>query len=420
MLFGRRLWKETRIPLFQQAVDTRGASHHLRERAARVSFGNRWVEHSVLELFQEDLARFHVLLGAPVSEDSLATLRQGGLPDLHALRVHSGTVYRWNRPCFGCLEGKAHLRIENRVLPSGPTVLDEIANAAFFIGLMSGGPAALPDVSAKMAFSAAEANFLAAAQAGLDARFTWLDGRSVSARELIRHELLPIAIDGLRDAGIVAADIDRYLGVIAMRIESRQTGSQWLLDSLATMHEAESKDEAIGALAAATVARQWEGKPVHEWSPAKIEEGRTARSEDLRIEEFMTTDLFTVRAQEPIDLVVSLMDWKHIRHVPVEDEGGRLVGVVSWFEIVHHYARRDAAERDEAIPVSAIMQKNPVTVPPQTSVLDAVALMRREKLACLLVVKDESLVGIVSERDFLNVTAQLLRASAQSETPGHG
>lgn len=416
MLFGRRLWKETRIPLFQQAVDTRGASHYMRERSARVSFGNRWVERSVLELFQEDLARFHVLLGASVEEDSLAALKEGKLPGLRALRVHSGTVYRWNRPCFGCLDGKAHLRIENRVLPSGPTVLDEVSNAALFIGLMSGGLAGLGDVSKKMAFSDAEANFLAAAQAGLDARFTWLEGRAVAARDLIRQELLPIATQGLRDAGVATGDIDRYLGVIAARVESRQTGSQWLLDSLALMQGAETKDEAIGALAAATIARQWEGKPVHEWPPAKVEEGRTAMSKGLRVEEFMTTDLFTVRAQEPIDLVVNLMDWKHIRHVPVEDERGRLVGVVSWFEIVHHYARRDMADRTEAVAVSSVMRQNPVTVPPETSVLDAIALMRREKLACLLVVKDDSLIGIVSERDFLNITAQLLRAPSDSET----
>jgi len=407
LLFGRRLWRETRIPLFQQAVDTRGATHHVREGSPRVSFGNRWVEHSVLELFQEDLARFHVLLGGSLGEDSLVTLRLGKVPDLEALRIHNGTVYRWNRPCFGCLGGKAHLRIENRVLPSGPTVLDEIANAAFFAGLMSGGRAALPDISRRLAFSDAEPNFLAAAQAGLDARLTWIGGIVVTARDLIRQELLPLAREGLQAAGIVAADIDRYLGVVAERVESGLTGSQWLLNSLASMQGSDTKDAIAGALVAGTVARQWEGRPVHEWTPAKLEEGRTGRSRDLRIEEFMTTDLFTVRPQEPIDLVVNLMDWKHIRHVPVEDERGRLVGVVSWFEVVHHLARGDAQGRTE-VAVSTVMKENPVVVPPETPVLDAIALMRRERLAHLLVVKDSSLVGIVTERDILNITALLL------------
>ncbi|MBV8359343.1 MAG: CBS domain-containing protein [Deltaproteobacteria bacterium] len=414
LLFGRRLWRETRIPLFQQAVDTRGASHHVRERSPRVSFGNRWVEHSVLELFRDDLARFHVLLGAPMEEDSMRTLREGKLPDLQALRVHNGTVYRWNRGCFGFAGGKAHLRIENRVLPSGPTVLDEISNAAFFIGLMSAGPAALPDVSERMAFSDAEGNFLAAAQAGLEARFVWLDGKLWCARDLIDQELLPMARDGLRKAGIVAADINRYLEVVARRVESGQTGSRWLLHSLAGMQGADTRDAIVGALTAATVKRQWEGKPVHEWAPAKVEEGRTADLKGLRIEEFMTTDLFTVRPEEPIDLVVNLMDWKHIRHVPVENHSGRVIGVVSWFDIIHHYARATDLVRD-SLPVTAVMQEKPAAVPPETPVFDAIALMRRDKLASLLVVKDDILVGIVTERDILNITAHLLERHPELE-----
>jgi CBS domain-containing protein/gamma-glutamyl:cysteine ligase YbdK (ATP-grasp superfamily) len=413
LLFGRRLWKETRIPLFQQAVDTRSASHHLRERSPRVSFGQRWVQHSAVELFQEDLARFRVLLGAQLHEDSLAALQQGLVPTLQALRIHNGTVYRWNRACFGFSDGKPHLRIENRVLPSGPTVFDEIANAAFLLGLLSGGPSIYTDISKTMAFHDAETNFLAAAQVGLDAQFTWVEGQVIPARELIRQELLPIARDGLRSAGIVPADIDRYLEIIAERVRSGQTGSQWILRSLSEMHGGETKDSLLSALTAATVKRQWGGKPVHEWPMARLEEGRARTPRDLRIEEFMTTDLFTVHPDEPIDLVVSLMDWKHIRHIPVEDEQGGLVGVISWFEIVRHYGRRNGQGQTEPLAVSGILQKNPKTVPPETSVLDAIALMQREKMDCLLVVKEGLLVGIVTERDILNIAACLMEQQAQ-------
>jgi CBS domain-containing protein len=150
----------------------------------------------------------------------------------------------------------------------------------------------------------------------------------------------------LQRAGIAAADIDRYLGVVTRRVESAKTGSQWLLHSLASMHGSDTKDAIVTALTAATVQRQFQGKPVHEWTPAKIEEGRTAAVKDLRIEEFMTTDLFTVHPEEPIALVVNLMDWKHIRHVPVEDDSGRVIGVVSWFDVVHHYARREDLGHD--------------------------------------------------------------------------
>ena len=228
-----------------------------------------------------------------------------------------------------------------------------------------------------------------------------------------------MAREGLRKAGIVAADIDRYLGVIARRVESGQTGSQWLLHSLAAMQGADTKDAIVGALAAATVQRQWEGKPMHEWTPAKVEEGRTAALKDLRIEEFMTTDLFTVRPQEPINLVVNLMDWKHIRHVPVEDDSGRVIGVVSWFDVVRYYARSAGLEHDSP-PVSAVMQEKPAKVPPETSVFDAIALMRRDKLASLLVVKDDSLVGIVTERDIFNITAHLLERHPELELTVRG
>lgn len=417
LLFGRRLWRETRIPLFQQAVDTRSASHHLRERSPRVSFGQQWVQQSVVELFKEDLARFRVLLGTAVQEDSLAALRQGLIPTLQALRTHNGTVYRWNRACFGFSDGKPHLRIENRVLPSGPTVLDEVANAAFLLGLLSGGPAVYGDITKKLAFHDAETNFLAAAQVGLDAQFTWLDGQSVLARDLIQQELLPIAQEGLRAAGITPTDITRYLEVISARVASRQTGAQWLLHSLAEMHHSETKDARLSALTAATVHRQWEGKPVHEWSVAHIKEGRTKTLHDLRIEEFMTTDLFTVHPDEPLALVVNLMDWKHIRHIPVEDEQGKLAGLVSWLEIVRHVGRGDGPQEQAPVAVEAVMRKTPVTVAPETSVLDAIALMRQERLDYLLVVKEDALVGIVTEHDILNITAHLLQ---QYPVSSHG
>lgn len=418
LLFGRRLWRETRIPLFQQAVDTRGASHHLRERSPRVSFGQQWVRHSVTELFKEDLARFRVLLGAPLQEDSLAMLSQGQLPTLQALRIHNGTVYRWNRACFGFSNGKPHLRIENRVLPSGPTILDEVANAAFLLGLLSGGPGIYGNISQKMAFHDAETNFLAAAQIGLDAQFTWIDGHSVSARELISQELLPIAREGLRKAEISTSDIDRYLDVIAARVSSGQTGAQWLLRSLADMRDSETKDSRLSALTAATVNRQWEGKPVHEWPLARIEEGRAKTLHDLRIEEFMTTDLFTVHPDEPLTLVINLMDWKHVRHIPIEDEQGQLAGLVSWLEVIRHYGHGNTQSANAPVAVAAVMQPTPFTVPPETSVLDAIAFIRKERLDYLLVEKDGHLVGIVTEHDILNITARLLEQ--QSPSSSHG
>ena len=139
VLFAKRLWDETRIALFQQSVDTRSATVHMRELAPRVRFGDGWVTSSVTDLFQEDVARFRVLLTSRVEEDPFEALEAGRVPRLEALQLHNSTVYRWNRPCYGVGGGKPHLRIECRVLPSGPTIVDEVANAAFWIGLVMGG-----------------------------------------------------------------------------------------------------------------------------------------------------------------------------------------------------------------------------------------------------------------------------------------
>jgi CBS domain-containing protein len=407
VLFGRRLWPETRIPLFLQAVDTRHATASLRERSPRVSFGSRWVERSAVELYQEDIARFPVLLQARVEEDSLAMLKRGEIPRLAALQVYNSTVYRWNRPCYGLTGGKPHLRIENRVLPSGPTVLDEVANSAFFFGLLHGMPAVYEDISSVMNFEHAQANFMAAAKEGLIAVFRWVGGRRVAAPNLILEELLPVARDGLTQANIRKGDIDRYLGVIEARVSTRRTGAQWILESLADMKSVR-RDSALATLTAAIVHRQWDSEtPVHEWPKAETKEGRTMKRDKLRIEESMTTDLFTIQPDETIDLVTNLMEWRHIRHVPVEDEEGRLAGLVSYFEVLRYLNKRSADDRDP-IAVRSIMDPNPLTATPETLLQEAISLMAQNKADCLLVVKDDRLVGIVTEHDILNLAADLL------------
>ncbi|MHC4610724.1 MAG: glutamate-cysteine ligase family protein, partial [Planctomycetota bacterium] len=190
LLFGKRLWRETRISLFQQAVDTRTSGHHVDTRQARVSFGDRWVDSSVLEIFRDDIARLRVLLSIEITEDPLEVLAEGKVPELYALRLHNSTVYRWNRPCYGVCDGKAHLRIENRVLPAGPTVIDSVANAAFWLGLVNGMAREYGDVTAVMDFDDAKANFLAAARPGLRSQLVWMDQQPTPVRELICQRLL--------------------------------------------------------------------------------------------------------------------------------------------------------------------------------------------------------------------------------------
>ncbi len=415
LLFGRRLWRETRIPLFEQSIDTRNASYHLRERSPRVSFGNRWVRQSALELFEEDISRFRVLLGARLDEDPFRMLEQGLAPQLDALRIYNGTVWRWNRPCYGVTDGKPHLRIEARAFPSGPTVVDEVANAAFFFGLMNGFLSEYRDITKDMEFDDAKSNFLAASHLGLGSQFAWTHGKVIPARELILNQLLPIAREGLSRADILKSDADRYLSVIEERVRSSQTGAQWLLTSMSEMRKERTKDEALTSLVAATVRNQWEGEPVHRWLPAQVADDEMAKLGYQRVEEFMTTDLFTVHEDEPLDLVANLMDWKRVRHIPVEDEGGKLVGLISCFEVLRQLQRSVSEADHKPVAVSSIMIKNPLTVTPEAETLEAIALLRRAQVDCLPVVKEGRLVGIVTERDFINVAARLLEQRSQSD-----
>ena len=329
LLFGHRLWQETRIALFKQSVDTRSADSHRRRTPPRVTFGDRWIEDSVLDIFREDLTRFRLLLSRELEENPISVLELGEIPRLKAMCLHNGTVYRWNRPCYGIYQGKPHLRIENRILPAGPSVIDEVANAAFWFGLIKAFADEFGDITKQLRFDDAKENFLAAARLGLNAQFRWFDRETVSARDLVCKELLPRAYAGLESLGVGSPDRDRYLGVLEERVSSGRTGSQWLLDSLADMKTKGSRSEQLAALTAATIARQKTGKPAHEWELATLDEATDRREHYRRVGSLMTTDLFTVNEDEVIDLVAAMMDWKKIRHIPVEDHQHRLVGLVT-------------------------------------------------------------------------------------------
>lgn len=408
LLFGKRLWRETRIALFQQSTDTRRPTAHVREQSPRVSFGRRWVEDSILEILREDVSRLRVLLSMEIDEDSETELEAGRVPRLRALTLYNSTVYRWNRPCYGISDGKPHLRIENRILPAGPTPEDEIANAAFWFGLMRGVAAEHGDISRAMSFETAEENFVAAARLGLQAQFTWPGRPSVPAAELILHDLLPLARAGLDELGIDSSDAGRYLGILEERVERHQTGSQWILDSLTHLGEDGNKAERLAALTLATIERQETTEPVARWRPACLAEAGGWRKHYSKVRHLMATELFTVHEDDLVDLVAALMDWEHIRHVPVEDDQHRLVGLVTHRTLLRLLSQGKVAP-GKPIPVSEIMHRELVTIPPDTPTLEAIALMQEHGIGCLPVVdEDDHLVGIITDRDFLDLSAQLL------------
>lgn len=412
VVLGHRLWHESRIALFQQSVDERSEVQQYRGRRPRVSFGNAWVKESVLEIFREDIARFRLVLTTELGEPSTSILDRGGVPELTALRLHNGTVYRWNRACYGVHNGRAHLRIENRALPAGPTMLDEVSNGAFFFGLMSAYAEEHKDITKVMRFEDAEANFFQAARLGLHAEFTWVNGRRVTAQDLILNELLPLAREGLKIQHVFGPDIDRYLGTIEERVKCKRTGAQWMFDSLGKLGEKSglTRDEQCRALVASIIDQQWTGKPIHAWDDASAGSSEDWRGSYRTVGQVMTRDVFTVHPEDLVDLAASLMSWKHVRHVPVEDMEGRLVGLVSHRTVLRLIAdgMLHANEQRESVAVRQIMKPSPITARADTTVLEAITQMRRHRVSCLPVVDDDSrLVGIVTERDFLDVAARL-------------
>lgn len=416
MLFGQRLWQETRVALFQHSTDARSRLQLARSQPTRVSFGDHWLEHSVISLFHDQILRFRPIMISQPDEDPFQVLARGETPALSSLRMHNGTVWRWNRACYGVTNGMAHLRIENRALPAGPTVIDEVANAAFFAGLMLALPQEYGDVAKRMRFDDAKSNFFRAARHGLDAQFIWIDGKRTAASSLVLEQLLPLARQGLDNAGIDSAETNKYLGIIEERVKSRRTGARWILKSLRAMHDVGSKDVQQQRLAAAMLACQKKGQPVHLWPLIAGSEQDDWDQGHRTVGQFMSTDLFTVQPDDLIDLAASVMDWRHIRHVPVEDEAGRLVGLVTHRGLLHLLISRIGEKGLGVITVREVMVPNPFTVSPSTPTLTAIDMMRQRRIGCLPVVEGDQLVGIVTSFDFLDASARLFKEHL-AETP---
>src|SRR2546423_340290 len=224
--YGKELWRETRIGLFEQATDTRPEELKAQGVRPRAWFGERRIT-SIFDLFEENARYFPALLPLCDDEDPLETLERGDVPRLSELRLHNGTIYRWNRPIYDVVRGQPHLRVENRVLPAGPTVVDTMANAAFYYGLLRMLVEAERPIWSQMSFSAAEENFHAGARDGIEARVYWTGIGEVHAAELVVRRLLPLADEGLSRWGVAADTRDRLLTLIERRCVTLRNGASW-------------------------------------------------------------------------------------------------------------------------------------------------------------------------------------------------
>jgi len=251
-LFGKELWDETRIPLFEQAVDVGGFNGAAFGPIRRVSFGSGYVRESLLELFEENLAHYPVLL---------AECMQTEPEQMAHLRLHNGTIWRWNRPLIGFDDdGRPHLRIEHRVIPSGPSLADGVANAAFYYGLVEALASAEAPPERGLEFDLARDNFYNAARYGLRAQLRWPDSeRRHGLASLVLERLLPMAEQGLTALGLEGRDIRHYLGLIEQRVATGRNGAQWQREFVAK----HGRD--WGQLMQAYYQQQDSRRPVHEW-----------------------------------------------------------------------------------------------------------------------------------------------------------
>jgi CBS domain-containing protein len=265
------------------------------------------------------------------------------------------------------------------------------------------------DITRELDFVDARDNFIKAAKFGIDTAFSWRNDVKVPATELILKDLLPIARAGLKLRKVNPEDIDKYLGIIEARASLHKTGARWILRTFTALKDQVTNDEAVTAVTAAIIKNQKLNKPVHTWKEASLSDLDNWQPSKLKVEEFMSTDLFTVQKEDLIELVAEIMDWRRIRYMPVENPKGELVGLISSRMLLRHFARHSKLESSlPATMVKDIMIEKPFTVGPDTTIMEAMYKMRQNKIGCLPVVKGKELVGIITEMDFLRITSRLM------------
>ncbi|MEQ9187200.1 MAG: CBS domain-containing protein [Cryomorphaceae bacterium] len=392
LLLGRELWSETRIALFQQSIDTRVTTFAVKDQIPRVNFGHQWEDGSVVDIFKNSIAKFKVIMSREIEHDALVDVENGLIPKLQALSLHNSTVYRWNRPCYGITDGKPHLRIENRYLPAGPTTMDEVANFAFWVGMMKGRPAAYDDMNKVMEFRDAKSNFIKASRTGKESVMRW-KGEQLSVRDLVIQQLIPIARKGLQSVGISADDISRYLGIIEHRANGK-TGAQWIIENYRTLRKNMKRDDALLALTKAIHTNQRSDMAVSKW--LSVDADVNTHDAAFTVEHVMSTDLFSVNENDSAELAINVMDWNEVHHIPVEDDQSRLVGILTSTHLNRFKLR--GGRVDDAL-VKDVMIRSVITAQIDTEIQEAIRIMKKHEIGSLPVVHENHLLGIVTIED---------------------
>ena len=394
ILLGKELWSETRIALFQQSIDLRNVSHISREQKPRVSFGNSWVKDSILELFTDDISRYPPLVFSKFEENSIESVKKGIMPKLKALNLHNGTLYKWNRLCYGVHENTAHLRIENRYIPSGPSVKDEIANALLWVGVMQGMPKKYQKIWKKMSFYDARGNFINAARTGINTYFNWFD-KGISAKKLLENILIPMAKEGLLKSKINESEINYYLGIIQKRIDTSTTGSKWIIRNKRKLREKVSKYESNVILTEHIYRNQISNKVISEWNSVDFYENKSDKKYN-KLYKIMSTSIFVVHENDLIKLALKIMEWKQINHIPVVNKRNKIVGVIEKKQL----DELDFSSKKVLNMVAKnIMNKDFDVAHPEMSYKKSKELIINTKNTCVAVITEDKLVGIFTKSD---------------------
>ncbi len=395
MLFGKRLWNETRIAVFQQATDTRIIGNYHLESLPRVTFGNNWLKESLIEIFKEDITRYKILLK---SLSKTGNKRHNlHLPKLNALTLHNSTVYRWNRPCYGIYKKQPSIRIENRMLPAGPTIIDEVANSAFWLGLMMFYKNSdIEDLNKLIKFDDARVNFYTAAQQGIDSTFKWFNGKRIEARKLILNELIPKAVIGLSSINIKPKDIEKYLNIIKERTSTRQNGARWIIDSYDKLSNKFSKQNTLTTITSEIIRNQNENKPVHKWDIPKNSVVINNPSK-LLIEECMERDINSINENDVFELAYQINSWEQKNYMIVVNEQGEITGILN----ASIFNNAKYTENRKKIHVKKIMQKKITTISPEKTIKEALKLMSDNNIEILPVSENNLFIGIVDKKNLI-------------------
>ncbi|MDA9056921.1 CBS domain-containing protein [Flavobacteriaceae bacterium] len=397
LLLGKELWSETRIALFQQSIDTRRVSFAQTEQQSRVTFGNSWFTGTIVDFYKHEISKFRTLLTKEIKSSSFDELKAGKIPKLTALNLHNGTIYRWNRPCYGVGNGKPHVRIENRYIPSGPTTTDEMANFAFWVGLMKGRPAEFDDIPRILNFKDVKSNFIRAARTGTESIMNW-KGKLIPLDRLVLEILLPISKTGLERMKIDNDDIDKYLGVIRDRL-LKSTGSQWMVTNYRYLKKQLKPDDALIALTSTLHTNQESYDKVSEWPD--LQSIKFFNSKATKVGHLMTSTLITAKTSDLGLLTLNYMKWNTIHHLPVVNKDGTLVGLITWQHLKQFWDQ--VQDANNSISAREIMITDVFTTQTSTPLNKAIALMKKHKIGCLPVLQETQLVGILTLKDLIHV-----------------